>query len=423
MAATVIVELKHGENADGTRSVRLRITKDRLKAYYNTGIKVRYDKNPRKSEWNPDPDYRKNNFVTSRHPQNATLNANIRIALDGLDAVSQKHPTFTAQQVKDRYEQGEQSGEQAQGLVPFMEELRDRFSANGREAYAEQLKYTLRVLREYTSKTTDEHILTPSFLAGFHAWLKSRKRKLSDERKYKPKTIKIFFNALSNAYKMGLSEGRVLQAGNPFAGLDLFVPPSKQRRPNADIFASLLALDLSGKESLFHARNAFLLFFYLHGGRVSEIIQLAWEHITDTHVSYLPSKKGARWKTVPRNAMINQLLDYYPRTGKYVLPYLPDHADKLPENEFYYVKKDAKDTINTNLKSLSRQLGIPTLTCHMARRTFTDAALKALKDTRAVQHLGGWASVAMVEKYADEIQQEETDIASGLIFGLEQGEQ
>lgn len=404
------IELKT-PNSNGTQSLRVRITRDRLKAYLNLGLHVK------KGEFNAKFDYRKDNYLTSKHPHYQTHNGedgSIRLTLDALERLGKQLPHLTARQLKERYEQGEVKG----GYLAFLEELRERFSRAGREAYAEQLRYAHQALAAYSSKTEDSDLLTPAFMAGLHSHLKGLRRKLSDAPKYAPKTLRVYFNALQNAYTQGIKEGKVENRGNPFAGLDLHVPPARQKRPEAGLFPQLLGVELEG--NLLHARNAFVLCFLLHGARISEVVTLRWEHITPSHVSYLPAKKGSEWKTVPRTPAIDAILRQYPGKG-YVLPFMPEgrHTD----TELYYLKKDAKDLVNTCLKSLSRRLGIPKLTSHMARRSFADAALKVL-DKHQVQQLGGWSSLAMVDRYARESEQAATDAASGMIFsGLFQGEQ
>lgn len=412
-AATFIVELKSGANTDGTRSLRLRITRNSKKAYYNLGIRLK-----KESYFNPGGSTMKANWIKS-HPDAKRHNADIKHHIARLDAIAEANPSYTSAQIKHAYVSPLASAAATSKniYVSFVEEMIKRFASSDRHCASQLLSYALKVLKLYAAgNLSDDTVLTRRFMSGLHSFMLSLRKKTIDEPKYKPKTIKNYFGALSSAYTKAVEEELIKSDTDPFAALDLFVPPTKGKRPSVDMFAFLMSLDLKENPSRFHARNAFLLQFLLHGGRVSEIVQLQWEHVSESHASYLPSKKGAKWKSIPLTPDIRRLLEFYPKEGKYVLPYLPDNTPQMSGEEVYLLKKRVTKSINASLQSLSKSLGIPKLTTHMARRSFADAALRVLS-LREVQYMGGWSSVSMVEKYADEIEQREMDEASALVFG------
>jgi len=416
-AATFAVELKHETNADGTRSVRIRITRDRKKAYHNTGIRLVHDPNPRKSEWNEAAD--NDNWVRSKHPRFKRLNEEIRLALDGLIAVAKSHPQASAAEIRTLYESAPVEGEEQEevrGLIPYIKELISRYENNERQAYADHYHTVLQSLLSFAGKdTSDERILSAAFISDYVSYLK-KKRKKNNELRYRPKSIKMYVASLKKAYKAGVLEGRVLHAGDPFSGIDLHVPPAKQPRPAGDVILQLTELDLAANPAWFHARNLFVLQFLLHGGRIAEVIKLEWAHIDAGYVSYLPSKKAAKWKTVPRNEMIDRILSYYPEQGRFVFPYLEDSFSRLGKGEQYTELKRLGGHVYRALLALSKHYGLPRLTSHMARRAFTDTALESLSDIREVQHLVGWESVKTAERYADEMRREKLDNASESVF-------
>jgi integrase/recombinase XerC len=62
--------------------------------------------------------------------------------------------------------------------------------------------------------------------------------------------------------------------------------------------------------------------------------------------------------------------------------------------------------IQMMLKRLEQNTGI-TCNAHCFRRGFAINQLKQGRSTRVVQQLGGWESIAMVEKYSEQLSQED----------------
>lgn len=409
-AATFYLESK--PNKDGTHSVRIRITRNRKKAYYNTGIKLKVDPNPRKSEWNASPDYRKDNWITPRHPRHETLNAELRLALDGLSLISKEHPSFTAVQIKEKYEQPteETTGviPAPRGLLAYIEERIARKRKMKQFAAADNLYYAAEKLRAYAIGKSDHEILTAAFLTDFAAHLSTT---------CAPSTAKLYVTYLAGAYQKGVLSGMVDQMGDPFEDIQISAPRLKQPRPVSQQLLDLYNLPLERK-AWDDARNTVILLFLLHGARVSEGVSLEWDkHVTKEYISYLPRKRGAKEKHVPRSKMINQILSHYPRRGRYVLPYLSDADSGKSEEEMYMLFKAITGRINTALRRMTKQYKLPHLSTHMARRTFTDKALEELQDLREVQLLVGHASILTTEHYADEVKKSKLLEASRKTFG------
>lgn len=410
-AATFYVEIKPDTNADGTRSVRIRITKDRKKAYLNLGIKLKVEGNQRKSEWNPEPDYRKDNWVTSRHPRASTLNAEIRLALDGLSEVAKKHPTYSASEIKQEYEKPAQGLEELappRGLFAYIDDRVARKRKLGQFGAADNIYYAAKALRAYAKKKTDREILTPSFLTDFAAHLVAN---------YSAATASKYLSYLATSYRKGVLSGRVDQMGDPFEDIHIRVTRKKQPRPLASQLLDLYALELESK-AWQDARNTLILLFLLHGARVSEGLLLEWDkHVHEDYISYMPRKRGAKLKHVPRSEMINQILSHYPRQGRYVLPYLTDEDGKKSEEEMFVLLKSITSRINKALRRMAKEHGLAHLSTHMARRSFTDRALEELQDLHKVKELVGHTSVTTTEHYADEMQRDKLTDASRRIFG------
>jgi site-specific recombinase XerD len=409
--ATFRVELKGTPNADGTRSVRVRITRNRLHAYLNTGIRIWVGKG-RASEWNERREDRKANWIKG-HREAAHYNGRIQETITALDRIAKGDITLSAKQIKERFEHPGEAKDPERRFLAFLEVWIARKYALGKAATADTYEYTRDKLKAFAGRRDrDADILTPSFLSAFMAdWLVTRKRSSS--------TLKLMFAHLSTVYKHGILEGAVPHMGNPFATLEVVVPQKKLERPIEEQVLRLMELELPKGSPLEKARDCFLLQYALHGARISEAVFLEWADVSETHVTYLPVKRAKKKKVVPMNPLLRWVLDRQERTGRLVLPILSEEDLRLEGEALYRRAKSAKINLNAYLKEIGRRAGMGiALSSHMARHAFTDKALEKVGDNlRLVQGLLGHNSITSTEHYANHLRQERIDAASLSIYG------
>lgn len=169
-----------------------------------------------------------------------------------------------------------------------------------------------------------------------------------------------------------------------------------------------------------HARNLYLACFYLHGSRVSAVLRLRWEDVSDTRVRY-QAMKGGPLKLVllsdPLRAILEQYRPAAPDPQALVLPLLPAEFFALPAAEQFKAQKRAITAANNGLKAAAKYCGLPTgLHLHTARHTMARLTYEATKDFRAAQHVLGHANAQQTQAYIRSMLTDEVDAAAAAVY-------
>lgn len=427
MPATVKPNLKPEAAKDKTHAVRIRvITPDRKISYYDTGVRIA------KGNWNKKATYENENWIKTGHREHDLDNTTLKYDLDGIKALTKDRslsdctadeyilaykgqiagiadlPGLIAYSRKNGhprhkaaitgYQQEQATGRSNTGYIAFFDTYIARKYAINKEGTAQNYQTKLNTLKALSEGKTEKEILTPEFTHHAQAALLAKHRS--------PGYINDTIKAWSHVFSKALPAGHVPQMPDPFDIQPLPEHEKQTDRPDSDIIQKLQELPLTW-QSRNDARNTFLLQFFLHGARVSEVIKLKWSDVTEETISYLPGKRAKRIKVVPRNAAINTILDQYRgKTDPYVLPYIQpadlDKSGNIPLNTLRnYIQQ-----VNNGLKKISEMLGItPKLTSHKIRHTFADVVLDATNDLREAQALIGHDSLQSTEIYAKRLDQ------------------
>lgn len=391
MPATFHPELKAAPRQDGTRAIRIRITKFRKHAYYNTGKYVLA------SQWNPKPSTKLHNYVL-RHDDAPQYNNAIKSAISGLEQFADKLPAGTAADIKAAYENHLNPKPEApkpeQGFFAFFQEYIERIRAvNAGTAIGYQS-----ILNHFASfagrSHPDEYLLSPAVLHAYRAHLLTVPLNVS--------TIRLHMVILKTIYKNGILEGRVQQLGNPFKSVRVTVPEKTLNRPTAEQIVKLINYKTTWKCKR-RAQYAALLQYFLHGARISEVLTLEWDkHIFPDKVVYLPVKRASKLKTIPRGPLLNWVLDQLPRKSRFVLPFIREKDMHLFNDPIMFINmiKSRSRNINLNLKKIDKELELGLgLSTHMMRRAFLDSVMDKTNDLVAAQSLAGHSSSKTTEAY------------------------
>lgn len=386
--ATFKPELKAAARQDGTRAVRIRITKFRKHAYWNLGKYIL------PSQWNPKPSPKLHNYV-QRHPDAPDYNNEIKKALSGLGKIADTLPAGSAVEIKEAYENHlnpkPEAPKQQNGFFVYFAEYIERIKAINPGTF-KSYRAILNSFQKFTGPgLPDEQILAPALLHRYRIHLAET---------LQPSTIKTRFDTLLIIYKNGVMEGRIKQVGNPLKSIRVIVPEKIQPRPDASVITKLLNLSPT-KPNQRRARLAALLQYFLHGARISEVLTLEWDkHVLPDKVVFLPVKRASKLKTVPRGPVLNWLLSQFPKTGRYVLPFLSDTDGQ--DNPMQLLRKIQKSIfrINYALQQIAEaeKWGIK-LSSHMMRRAFLDKVMAETDDLMTAQSMAGHSSAKTTEGY------------------------
>jgi len=134
-----------------------------------------------------------------------------------------------------------------------------------------------------------------------------------------------------------------------------------------------------------------MLFMVDSGVRRTEAIKLNWSDVDmQTGLIRVHQGKGRKDRSVVIGATTRRALLAYRRT-------LADRDGALFQTR--QGKRFVSDGFIQIFNRLEQQTGIH-ITPHMLRRTFTILALRAGMNPLHLQHLGGWATLDMVQHYA-----------------------
>lgn len=159
--------------------------------------------------------------------------------------------------------------------------------------------------------------------------------------------------------------------------------------------------------------KAFLLSFYFAGMRVSDLITLKWESITNTRLYYSMRKNGkADSLEIPPKA--KAILEYFKQQKEdnkgYVFPYLKKYNVDNPAEIRKGIRTSNK-RINTNLKAIAEELKIEKkISMHIARHSFGNISGDKIS-IRSLQKLYRHSELSTTMGYQANFNHKKTDEA------------
>lgn len=136
-----------------------------------------------------------------------------------------------------------------------------------------------------------------------------------------------------------------------------------------------------------------LTFFLLTGARVSEAIYLDWRNVDLSRGQVVfPDTKNGEARGVPLHpSVIAALANLEGREG---------NVFRRPDGEPYAMREGYGGQIRTAFAGACRRAGIKDFHPHDCRHTWATWHYAENRDLLALMRLGGWKSLAMVERYA-----------------------
>lgn len=206
------------------------------------------------------------------------------------------------------------------------------------------------------------------YLENFYFWLL--------KKNYEPETIKKHFKWMQAIWKNAKKKRLVIT--NPFEDFEIRTGEKKYKeRLTKDEIKLLIDIKLTGRMN--DARNAFLFAFFHAGMRISDILKLKWECISNDRLSY-KMKKNKKSPDLKLHPIGKTILEFYnhddTKPSDYVFGLMENNLD---ENTEYFEKQIQSKTslINNNLKKVAKIAGIEKkLTTHIARHSYGGTALE-----------------------------------------------
>lgn len=385
------------KNSNDEYPVLVRITALRRHAYIDTGIKLK------KSDWNENK-----HRVQSSHQRHAQLH----ILLDRLsNRFAEVHAelflspdTYTPQEIKEKV-----LGQNNTSFFAYAHEQADRVRRLGKFNTHKKWISSLKILEEFL--TNVKRNPNPTFTDIDREVIKAYTEWLFVVRGNAPSTVGKAMETIKRVFNIAIDDEttRVTQQMYPLKNLTFHKGHAPKLHLQAEDIDRLAELELKPRSGLWHSRNMFLFDIFTGGMRISDVLLLTWDRITEgrTKLRYKMKKTG-EWHTLPLIAQAASILDLYSDSTLYVFDQIPESVPTPERIHKLIGSRTAKH--NYNLKQLAQMACIDAkVTSHVARHSFADYARKRIKDITIVRDLLGHSSIKVTENYLSSFDQGDMD--------------
>lgn len=397
------IELDPKEKKNGKHEIRIRMSQNRKHKRFNVGFAIE------KKLWNAEKQQ-----VRATHPLSTIINAAIQTKLmevqkEYLQSVPLEQPISIAE-LQKKAKRDVSGGD-------FVSYFKERLNTYENGSTRRTLEKVLTKLEAYLKgKELFFTEINHDFLDNYVIHLRRVLGNSDSTIHHNVRTLRAIFNQAL------VSQRYVPKGISPFFGYKLSKGKSNRSKLNMEEIEKIEAFQPAEGTNLFHARNFFLLSYYLLGMRVSSMIKLKWSNIDGNRCRYQAAKGDKPMDVlIPPKGL--EILEFYRNANKrgseYIFPFLKK-GEKIDPSS----KEDAQKlesitaTINKNLKKMASELGIEkNISSHVARHSFAYTARKRTgNDIYAIQKALGHSSVSVTENYFGSEETIEADGLSKLLF-------
>ncbi|MCM1505387.1 MAG: site-specific integrase [Muribaculum sp.] len=330
-------------NADGSHTIKLKITNVNTTAYMNTPYKVE-----RESQFQ--------NGKVIKHPQSFPINNGLRELLDKFQKALEHfyEPKATATEIKDFLSRPQFTTDL---FCRYAERYIAEVKQNGQDSYAQNLGYTLKQFNECFGDKLPLERIDVIAIKLWEKWL--------TKAGYSPTTINIRMSHLKAILNAAVDEGFVEYKIFPFRNYRM---PAKNVRDiciSKSELAKLRGVEFEGvsEKRLTVARDLFMLSFYCAGINLTDLMDATFNKDVLTFIR----KKTARKKT---GSDIQVSMTIQPEARGIIDKYINDQG-KLDMGYRYTDYEQFRSFVTKSLNRIGEMLGFEKrLMFYSARKTF-----------------------------------------------------
>mgnify|MGYP002599036687 CR=1 FL=1 len=291
MAQLSFVIVPSRPNADGSHTIRLKITNVNTTSYILTKHKVGDERQFQ-------------NGRVVKHPQAAAINQKLNIMLGEYETLlsAMGAPRATAPEIKNFLERPRFVGELVRDYAEkYISELKE----NGQASYAQNMGYTLKYLLECFGESLTLQQFSPLVLKRFENHLRevgSRRTQKEEEKNVgRPKTpkpisdtsINIRMTHLKALLNAAVTEGIVEYKIFPFRGYKMPTKNVRETWISKEELQKLRDAEFSGVSARRHtvARDLFMLSFYFAGINLTDLMDA---RLDDNTINFVRKKTAAK---------------------------------------------------------------------------------------------------------------------------------
>lgn len=386
---TKLVIRKDKQKKDGTIPIYIRLTKDRTSRFMATGIYLE-EKN-----WD-----NVNGKVKKGHSNSVRVN---NFLGQKLSEVQNKGFDWELEDksIKSKSLKKEVAKSSGESFSDYFQAYIAKLKAENHLGTWDKAKATYSKLHTF-AKTQNLSFkdIDVDFLKRLHAYLR-------DELSNKKNTIHGNLKIMRKLFNDAIREEIIQFGQNPFSKFPLETEKSKKEYLTEEDLNKLENIDLSNKPRLNDHRYMFLFSTNAGGVRISDLLQLKWSNISETHVNFTQEKTGENVSIKLTNKAL-AILEFFKKSKElnreYIFPFL--HNELNGEDLFKAISSQTAYA-NKNLKEIAKLASISKpLTTHIARHTFATRALRKGIRIEAVSKLLGHSSIKTTQVYAKIVNEE-----------------
>lgn len=402
MATISVIYRKDKLNKHGLAPVHLRVIKDRKINYISTSISLK------ESEWDE-----KNKKVKKAHPNSARFNSFIANKFTELQDQVFEHETvlksLTARQLKNKV-----FGHKPSNFFEIAKQVLELYEKQKMYGTYDKCKSIINKIEKYVgSNNLQLQDITIDFLKKYDAYCRS---KFENKTNTVHKDLKFIRRVINEA----IQEDKFEMQQSPFLKYKLKTEKTQRVYLNELELEQFASVECTPGTRLELHKDMFVFASYAGGLRVSDVLQLKWKNLDNTHIHFTIKKTGNQISIkVPDKAL--EIINKYKPTkitpNDFIFPML---SNGLDENNLRLIDREisgATAYINKNLKILAKKAELNKhISFHISRHTFATRALTKGISIDKVSKLMGHAQIKETQIYA-KIVNEELDKAMDVFNG------
>jgi integrase len=211
---------------------------------------------------------------------------------------------------------------------------------------------------------------------------------------------------LRRTINLGIEEG--LLFAQPFPKLKMRKEETEKLRLSMDQIERLRQYAPPANSLRYHAKNMFLLSFFIGGSRFEDTLLLEWHHLREGNIHFIMGKTGKQYRIrlIPEALEIIDRYAYRRGEYKYLFPVMPEHVTREDIVRFKKTVNCRNVLINKQLAAIALDLGIERFTFHCARHSIADYLRLKKVDLYTISKVLRHSNIRTTEIYLKKFDQE-----------------
>lgn len=239
--------------------------------------------------------------------------------------------------------------------------------------------------------------ITPSFMARYEAWLKSRGLKRNTQS---------FYMRILRAVHNHAVRQRLVQQNYPFRRVYTGIDKTRKRAVRENVITELKRLNLQIHPKLQLTKDMFLFSFATCGMPFVDMAHLKISNYRDGYIRYERSKTGQPLQVKATPFVNDTIKKYANENAPYIFPILKSHN----QNDLYKQYRSALITYNRHLHQIAAMLpSKPSLTSYVSRHSWATIARDHGNATSVISKALGHTSERTTQVYLSSIEDSVVD--------------